>query len=88
MVKHNDSDCAALAHRDVQVSTDPELEAEVRDVVGHYLQPLAKAVVLRVDERSQIQALDRPRPSWFPNSLLEVYSSSDSSSRFSRLASI
>src|SRR5215203_5019098 len=43
-------------------STDPELEAEVRDVVGLYLHPPAKAVVLCVDEKSQIQALDRTAP--------------------------
>jgi transposase len=43
-------------------STDPELEAKVRDVVGLYLDPPAKAVVLCVDEKSQIQALDRTQP--------------------------
>ncbi len=43
-------------------STDPELEAKVRDIVGLYLNPLEKAVVLRVDEKSQIQALDRTAP--------------------------
>ena len=43
-------------------STDPELEANVRDVVGLYLNPPEKAVVLCVDEKSQIQALDRTAP--------------------------
>jgi transposase-like protein/transposase len=43
-------------------STDPELEAKVRDVVGLYLNPPEKAVVLCVDEKSQIQALDRTAP--------------------------
>jgi transposase len=43
-------------------STDPELEAKVRDVVGLYLYPPEKAVVLCVDEKSQIQALDRTAP--------------------------
>ena len=43
-------------------STDPALEAKVRDVVGLYLDPPAKAVVLCVDEKSQIQALDRTAP--------------------------
>jgi len=43
-------------------STDPELEAKVRDVVGLYLQPPEGAVVLCVDEKSQIQALDRTAP--------------------------
>ena len=39
-------------------STDPELEAKVRDIVGLYLDPPERAVVLCVDEKSQIQALD------------------------------
>jgi len=43
-------------------STDPELEAKVRDIVGLYLDPPDKAVVLCVDEKSQIQALDRTAP--------------------------
>jgi transposase len=43
-------------------STDPELEAKVRDVIGLYLDPPKKAVVLCVDEKSQIQALDRTAP--------------------------
>jgi hypothetical protein len=43
-------------------STDPELEAKVRDVVGLYLNPPDKAVVLSIDEKSQIQALDRTAP--------------------------
>ena len=42
-------------------STDPELEAKVRDVVGLYLNPPENAVVLSVDEKSQVQALDRTR---------------------------
>jgi transposase len=43
-------------------STDPELEAKIRDVVGLYLNPPEKAIVLCVDEKSQIQALDRTAP--------------------------
>jgi transposase len=43
-------------------STDPQLEAKVRDVVGLYLAPPENAVVVCVDEKSQIQALDRTRP--------------------------
>jgi len=43
-------------------STDPQLDAKVRDVVGLYLAPPAKAVVVCVDEKSQIQALDRTAP--------------------------
>jgi transposase len=43
-------------------STDPPLEAKIRDVVGLYLNPPQKAVVVCVDEKSQIQALDRTAP--------------------------
>ena len=43
-------------------STDPQLEAKVRDVVGLYLHPPEKAVVLCVDEKPQIQALQRTAP--------------------------
>ena len=43
-------------------STDPELDAKVRDVVGLYLAPPAKAVVVCIDEKTQVQALDRTAP--------------------------
>jgi transposase len=43
-------------------STDSELEAKIRDVVGLYLNPPDKAIVLCIDEKSQIQALDRTAP--------------------------
>jgi transposase len=43
-------------------STDPELEAKVRDVIGLYLDPPTNAIVLCIDEKSQIQALDRTQP--------------------------
>jgi transposase len=43
-------------------STDPDLEAKIRDVVGLYLHPPDNAVVVSVDEKSQIQALDRTAP--------------------------
>jgi transposase len=43
-------------------STDPELHAKVRDIVGLYLHPPERAIVLCVDEKSQIQALDRTAP--------------------------
>jgi len=43
-------------------STDPELEAKIRDVIGLYLHPPDKAIVLCVDEKSQVQALDRTAP--------------------------
>ena len=43
-------------------STDPQLEAKLRDVVGLYLAPPDNAVVVSVDEKSQVQALDRTAP--------------------------
>ncbi|UQE74021.1 IS630 family transposase [Gordonia sp. PP30] len=43
-------------------STDPELAGKVTDVVGLYLEPPENAIVLCVDEKSQIQALDRTAP--------------------------
>ena len=45
-----------------KLSTDPHFVEKLRDVVGLYLQPPAKAVVFCVDEKSGIQALDRTRP--------------------------
>ena len=48
--------------RSFKASTDPELEAKVTDVIGLYLHPPEKAVVLCVDEKVQIQALDRTQP--------------------------
>jgi len=43
-------------------STDPQLEAKVRDVVGLYLHPPERAIVVWVDEKRQIQALARTAP--------------------------
>jgi transposase len=43
-------------------STDPQLDAKVRDVVGLYLSPPANAVVVCIDEKSQCQALERAQP--------------------------
>jgi len=43
-------------------STDPELVAKVTDIVGLYLEPPQNAIVLCIDEKSQIQALDRTAP--------------------------
>lgn len=45
-----------------KLSTDPQFVDKVRDVVGLYLDPPQKAMVLCVDEKSQIQALDRSAP--------------------------
>ena len=43
-------------------STDPDAEEKIHDVVGLYLHPPANAVVLSVDEKTQIQALNRTQP--------------------------
>jgi transposase len=45
-----------------QLSRDPDFVEKVRDVVGLYMSPPANAVVLSVDEKSQIQALNRTQP--------------------------
>jgi putative transposase len=45
-----------------KLSTDPFFIEKVRDIVGLYLSPPENAVVLCVDEKSQIQALDRTQP--------------------------
>ena len=45
-----------------QLSRDPHFVEKLRDVVGLYLDPPDKALVLSVDEKSQIQALDRTAP--------------------------
>lgn len=44
------------------LSTDPFFVDKVRDIVGLYLNPPDKAMVLCIDEKSQIQALDRTQP--------------------------
>src|SRR5207302_1560019 len=48
--------------RQFKLSNDPKFAAKLRDVVGLYVDPPAHAVVLSVDEKSQIQALDRTQP--------------------------
>jgi transposase len=45
-----------------KLSTDPKFVDKLRDVVGLYVDPPAHAIVLSVDEKSQIQALDRTQP--------------------------
>ena len=45
-----------------KLSSDPHFEEKVRDVVGLYMNPPDRALVLCVDEKSQIQALDRTAP--------------------------
>ncbi|MFP5249717.1 MAG: IS630 family transposase, partial [Acidobacteriota bacterium] len=48
--------------RQFKLSTDPQFAAKLRDIVGLYVDPPAHAVVLSIDEKSQIQALDRTQP--------------------------
>src|SRR5580700_5686702 len=48
--------------RTFKVSNDPHFTEKMKDVVGLYLNPPEKALVLSVDEKSQIQALDRTQP--------------------------
>ena len=48
--------------RRFKLSQDPAFAAKLRDVVGLYLDPPARSLVLSVDEKSQIQALDRTQP--------------------------
>lgn len=46
-----------------KLSTDPRFEEKLVDVVGLYLNPPETAIVLCMDEKGQIQALDRTQPS-------------------------
>jgi Homeodomain-like domain len=48
--------------RTFKLSKDPEFAAKLRDIVGLYVDPPAHSLVLSVDEKSQIQALDRTQP--------------------------
>jgi len=48
--------------RTFKLSNDPKFAEKLKDVVGLYVDPPAHAVVLSVDEKSQIQALDRTQP--------------------------
>ena len=48
--------------RRFKLSTDPDFAAKLRDVVGLYINPPERALVLSVDEKSQMQALDRTQP--------------------------
>jgi transposase len=49
-------------HGTFKLSKDPEFAAKVADVVGLYLEPPGGAVVLSIDEKTQVQALDRTQP--------------------------
>jgi len=48
--------------RTFKLSKNPKFGAKLRDVVGLYIDPPEHALVLSVDEKSQIQALDRTQP--------------------------
>jgi transposase len=48
--------------RQFKLSKDPDFVPKLRDIVGLYVDPPAHAIVLSVDEKSQIQALDRTQP--------------------------
>lgn len=59
-------------------STDPEFESKMIDVIGLYMNPPENALVLSVDEKTQIQALDRTQPelplrSGYPKRLTSTY---------------
>jgi transposase len=48
--------------RQFKLSNDPAFAAKLKDVVGRYVDPPDHAIVLSIDEKSQIQALDRTQP--------------------------
>ena len=48
--------------RSFRRSRDPQFAEKMADIIGLYLDPPAHAVVLSIDEKSQIQALDRTQP--------------------------
>lgn len=56
--------CGLKPHRQdtFKLSTDPYFVEKVKDIVGIYLSPPRNAIVLCVDEKSQVQALDRTQP--------------------------
>lgn len=58
----NDNQIKPHRHKTFKLSKDPDFVPKLVDVVGVYLSPPQNAVVLCVDEKSQIQALDRTQP--------------------------
>ena len=54
--------CSRTARESFKLSPDPQLVDKIRDVVGLYMTPPTNAVVFSVDEKSQIQALQRAQP--------------------------
>ena len=57
-----ENDLKPHQQRTFKVSKDPEFVAKVRDIVGLYLNPPEKAVVVSMDEKTQVQALERTQP--------------------------
>jgi len=49
-------------HKTFKVSNDPDFAEKITDIVGLYMSPPTNAVVLSVDEKTRIQALDRTQP--------------------------
>ncbi len=73
-----------------KLSTDPQFVEKVKDVVGLYLDPPERAVVLAVDEKSQIQALNRFQPvlpmlPWTPERRSHDYTRHGTTSLFAAL---
>ncbi|GHV42751.1 IS630 family transposase [Spirochaetia bacterium] len=58
-------------------SNDPDFEAKLRDVVGLYMNPPDDALVLCVDEKTQIQTLERAQHTIFPQQNLSAHQSND-----------
>jgi len=54
--------CSRIGVETFKLSRDPDFVKKLRDVVGVYLHPPAKALVFCVDEKPQVQALDRTEP--------------------------
>ena len=57
-----ENDLKPHQQRTFKISKDPEFVAKVRDIVGLYLNPPEKAVVISMDEKTQVQALERTQP--------------------------
>lgn len=51
-----------LSRDEFKISPDPQLFAQIRDIVGLYMNPPVNAAVFAVDEKPQIQALNRTAP--------------------------
>ena len=56
------SDCSRIRSENFKFSKDPQFVEKVRDIVALYMNPPDRAIVLCVDEKSQVQALNRTQP--------------------------